>query len=335
MRQHPGAGGSQLARAQRSNGGMNMFRRKIKSALFIDFDNVVSLLTREFASSIPKWLAWLEDGRFDQDYRKRTLLQKRVYWNSPNEVHRSAFEQEGFEAVMCPSRVRVNKSAADVMIALDALQSTYEAPDIQEYIILTTDTDFVPLLEKLAERSKKTVAAANENNLSLTVYSDHADFVIPMFSLKEAMVYERSGPFRDLLRRKPSAADSERIKAATATSARAVAHATQKPAFDLNVAAEHLAKVAERTPGLAIGKKTVARALTNRIPEFKTSGPSSYLGCGSYNRMLERLAQSREELQIHKYKNGGIAIVYRGESEAAPAPAPAEARRHPAEATSE
>ena len=36
-----------------------MFRRKIKSALFIDFDNVVSLLTREFASSIPKWLAWL------------------------------------------------------------------------------------------------------------------------------------------------------------------------------------------------------------------------------------------------------------------------------------
>ena len=142
-----------------------MFRRKIKSALFVDFDNVVSLLTREFASSIPKWLAWLEDGRFDEDSRKRTLLQKRVYWNSPNEVHRSAFEREGFEAVMCPSRVRVNKSAADVIIALDALQSTYEAPEIQEYIILTTDTDFVPLLEKLADRSKKTVAAANEKNL--------------------------------------------------------------------------------------------------------------------------------------------------------------------------
>ena len=80
--------------------------------------------------------------------------------------------------------------------------------------------------------------------------------------------------------------------------------------------------MAERTPGLAIGKKTVARALTNRLPEFKTSGPSSYLGCGSYNRMLERLAQNREELQIHKYKNGGIAIVYRGAGEAPPAPPP-------------
>jgi uncharacterized LabA/DUF88 family protein len=304
---------------------MNMFRRKIKSALFIDFDNVVSLLTREFASSIPKWLAWLEDGRFDQDNRKRTLLQKRVYWNSPNEVHRSAFEREGFDAVMCPSRVRVNKSAADVMIALDALQSTYEAPDIQEYIILTTDTDFVPLLEKLADRSKKTVAAANEKNLSLSVYSDHADFVIPMFSLKEAMEYERrSGPFRDLLRRKPGAAGSARIKVATATPTRVGSHATQTPAFDLNVAAEHLAKVAERTPGLAIGKKTVARALTNRIPEFTTSGPSSYLGCGSYNRMLERLAEGRDELQIHKYKNGGIAIVYRGPSEPPPTAAPAQ-----------
>jgi hypothetical protein len=158
------------------------------------------------------------------------------------------------------------------------------------------------VLEKLADRSKKTVAAANEKNLSLSVYSDHADFVIPMFSLKEAMGYARpSGPFRDLLRRKPKLAGSQQAKVSNGELGHGTPAAkagSPNAAFDLNVAAEHLAKVAERTPGLVIGKKTVARALTNRLPEFNTSGPSSYLGaaatiaCSNASRRIAKNSRS-------------------------------------------
>jgi hypothetical protein len=261
-------------------------------------------------------------------------LQKRVYWNTPNEVYRKDFERQGFEAFICPSRVRVNKSAADVIIALDALQSSYEIKDIQEYIILTTDTDFIALIEKLAERAKRTVAAANENNLSLSVYSDHADIVIPTFALRAAMGYQRHRKsITDFLRKergpgKHSPSRDEKPlgtnhladtvegapEGATAPSARGKAKGPRHPPVgprDLEQAAEHLVVVAQQTPGLAIGKKTVIRALSHRMPSLRTSGPRSFFGCGSYNKMIERIARGRKDLTMQKYGNGGVAISYR------------------------
>jgi uncharacterized LabA/DUF88 family protein len=305
-----------------------MLNRKIKSALLIDFDNIIGVLTKEFAGSIRNWTAWIEDGKFDHD-RKRTLRQKRVYWNAPNEVYRKVFEEAGYEAFMCPGRVRVNKSAADVIIALDALESSYENKDIEEYIILTTDTDFIALIQKLGERSKKTVAAANENNISLSVYSDHSDIVIPTFALREAMKYERQRKsVADLLGRNrssgkvsaPVALRSGALAAAGGENRSGEAAAKPKPKAvasvaigpgDLEQAAQHLVIVAQQTPGLEIGKKTVIRALSNRMPNFKSSGASSFLGCGSYKKMIERIAIGRKDLRVQKYKNGGIGISAR------------------------
>src|SRR6185436_14443132 len=97
--------------------------------------------------------------------------------NAPNEVYREPFEANDFEAISCPSIVK-NKSAADMIIALDAMKSAYGSPSIEEYIVLTTDTDFVPLLDALGSEVKQTVSGGNRNNLSYEVYLDHADFVI-------------------------------------------------------------------------------------------------------------------------------------------------------------
>lgn len=63
-----------------------MFRRTTKSALLIDFDNIVVATGKEFGQSIPNWLAWLEDGKFDKLGRRRNFLLKRVYWNAHNDV---------------------------------------------------------------------------------------------------------------------------------------------------------------------------------------------------------------------------------------------------------
>jgi uncharacterized LabA/DUF88 family protein len=305
-----------------------MLNRKIKSALLIDFDNIIGVLTKEFAGTIHNWTSWIEDGKFDND-RKRALRQKRVYWNAPNEIYRKVFEEAGYEAFMCPGRVRVNKSAADVIIALDALQSSYEHKDIEEYIILTTDTDFIALIQKLGERAKKTVAAANENNTSLSVYSDHSDLVIPTFALREAMKYERQRTsVAGLLGRKRSSGKANAVAAsrpstpaaesADARSGEGAAKSKPKVAApvaigsgDLEQAAHHLVTVAQQTPGLEIGKKTVIRALSNRMPNFKSSGASSFLGCGSYKKMIERIAAGSKDLRVQKYKNGGIGISAR------------------------
>ena len=50
----------------------------------------------------------------------------------------------------------------------------------------------MPLLERLSERDKQTVAGANSaSRASMVASSDHADFVITSLSLKEAFRYRR------------------------------------------------------------------------------------------------------------------------------------------------
>jgi hypothetical protein len=309
-----------------------MFQRTIKSALFIDFDNIVGVFGKDLVETIPHWMAWLEDGRFDADSGRREFRQRRVYWNSPGEKFRAAFEKHGFEAFVCPARVK-NKSAADMIIALDAIQCTYDERAIKEFVLLTTDTDFVSLLDRLGEREKRTVATGDENNkLIFTIFSDHADHVITSASFKTAMRYER--PARRGLAfswggvprpARPPASPAQVPKAAPVAKEPAQApwprpatppatpSPPPQPETDLQAAARHVVEMAKAMDGLRVGRQTVCRGLKHRMGrKFATSGKGSFLGCGSYKALIEHLvAERRSELELVKEHNGGIVIRFR------------------------
>jgi hypothetical protein len=310
-----------------------MLRRRTKSALLVDFDNIVGATNGDFGRKISNWMAWLEDGKFDGDRRRRRFLVKRVYWHAQNDGYRSAFEGNGFDAITCRSFVD-HKSAADMIIALDALEATYDQKTIEEYVLLTTDTDFVPLVQKLSNRSKQTVNAGNKDNLSYGVFSDHADIVIATDELKNAFRYTRTESFLERLasrwrqRREQvakrraerdakkaeeasrRAAEIERIAAEKRASAQRTVDIQRRKAL-IETAAGHIAKIGTRSPGLQLGRKTINRTLTNHMPEYSTVGASAYLGCGSYNKMLEQLTSVRSDLRLHKYDRGGRGISFR------------------------
>src|SRR5262245_2167060 len=84
-----------------------MFRRRVRSVLLVDFDNIAAQLGHaDFVDSIPRWLGWLEDGRFDPKHGKRSFIVKRMYWNTYAEPYRNAVEAQKFEAFLCPSKVK-------------------------------------------------------------------------------------------------------------------------------------------------------------------------------------------------------------------------------------
>ena len=292
-----------------------MWRQTVKSALLIDFDNIVGAVGREFGQKIPNWLAWLEDGQF-ADKKKRRFLTKRVYWNAHNEVYRTSFEENDFEAISCPSIVK-NKSAADMIIALDAMKSAYGSPSIEEYIVLTTDTDFVPLLDALGSEVKQTVSAGNRNNLSYEVYLDHADFVIALDALKEAFSYQRSLSFRAAAAQKLAGLAKgarSRIIGAFQPPAREKVDEAKSPPQAVAEAAEHVTRRGKEAPGLPISRVVVNRELEKHMPGFRKNGPSAYLGFGSYEAMLREIVKGRPHLRLHAYGNGGVAISYHPEN---------------------
>jgi hypothetical protein len=287
-----------------------MFRRKIRSVLLVDFDNIAAQLGHtEFVNCIPRWLAWLEDGHFDPAGGKRSFIVKRMYWNTSAEHHRNAVEAQEFEALLCPSKVKGKKSLADMVIAVDALRAAYESKRMRECIVLAVDTDYEPLLDALNDCLQHTVIAATPG-IATEVYSECADIVIPIDALRQAMAYERPRSGLEVLRDK-------------------VRTWRRLPFLKkrwLARAARHLADIGRQQPGQAIAKKTVMRVLEDKI-RLKLRGPDAYLSCGNYDTMLEQIAAQSDQLMLHEYDERRRAIAWR------PLKPPSKSKTQPTQAT--
>ena len=296
-----------------------MFRRPTQAALFIDFDNVEKY---GLAEKIANWTAWIEDGNFDESRRRRKLLEKRVYWNSQHERHRDAFESNGYEAIMCPSRVKKGKSAVDMIMALDAIQVASHDKSVREFILLTTDTDFVPLFERLAGLSKDTVTLADpERKFVFSTITDHADIVIPTFRIKEAGTYQRR-PLRlsSFWRRpgwsqvRPNAKASPRSPAEkpgpddAKPGPAAPAAAAPKRVGNLEATAQLVAAVAKQNSGSDISKQTITRALERK---FGAVNANNWFGCGTYKDFINKAAAIRSDLSVRSAAGGGVSVRYK------------------------
>ncbi len=313
-----------------------MFKR-IRSALFIDFENMP--LARD---SIENWLAWLEDGGFDGNKRRKFLL-KRVYWNSGVQKFKSAYEARGFEVMLC-DRYHGLANSVDVQMAIDIIEATYEYPRIDEYILITRDTDFVPVLKRLREKQKRTAFMVNEAKLNVhTTYHQHADVLIPVRTLEDARRYERKR--RGLL---ALLGGLGRAKASTAVALEksgrrvgvqpAMAAPAMKPSPSLPVAAKPLVIVPRKPRKPAVKHElpnaaATARALeyairlasalpdrpTSRarmiealqgLPEFSTSGRSPFLGFVDYKGLMQELCRLDPRLAILDQPGGGIVVRF-------------------------
>ncbi len=271
-----------------------MFRRRVRSVLVVDFDNIAAQLGHaDFVDSIPRWLAWLEDGRFDPRHGKRSFIVKRMYWNNYAEPYRNAVEAQKFEAFLCPSKVKGKKSLADMVIAIDALRTAYESRSMQECIVLAVDTDFEPLLDALNDVSQRTVIAASPG-IAMEVFSECADVVIPLDALRQAMAYERPRSVLEVLRDK----------------LRAWRRRPFRKDKQLALAAQHLVDIGRAQPGQAIAKRTVMQVLEAKL-RLKQRGADAYLACGNYDTMLERIAAQSEDLVLHEYDERRRAIAVR------------------------
>ena len=146
----------------------NPDHRKVRTAIFVDFDNMFSGLAgmdksaaESFATNPGRLLAWLESGEdIDGRFRWRFLL-KACYLN-PHAFsgYRSYFVSAGFRVIDCPSLTQQGKSAADIHLVLDVVDTLEHATLFEEFIICSSDADFTPLMVKLRAHDRRTVMVA-------------------------------------------------------------------------------------------------------------------------------------------------------------------------------
>ena len=177
---------------------------RIRSALFLDFDNIYGgmyQLDRDAAYALAddpgRLLEALATRRLPSGGR-RDLLVLRAYLNPAGFIqdsergndtgrlylsrYRPNLTRSGFEVVDCPALTYGQKNAADIRIVIDVLQRLDATAYYDEFIIASSDADFTPLLQQLRASDRRTTiistgttAPAYRNIAS--VYLDAQDLI--------------------------------------------------------------------------------------------------------------------------------------------------------------
>jgi len=311
-----------------------MLRRRVRSALLIDFDNLISKFGAPFCDRVENWLHWLEDGCFDPGGPKREFVLKRVYWFTDNDSNRPFFAKHGIDVSV--TRAVKNKekaSSADFDITIDAVEMSHKkGKKLDEVIILSFDSDFLTVLNHLQVKDIAVGGMAFGQDKPAKAYRRLVDHVIEKEEFDIAMRYVRPkrGMFGGTIEQEQEKlperkAKPAKPKAATpAAKAAAPAKAPAKPAaprqrsarpvFDLEKAAAVCAEAAQSAPSAYLSKRFVTRALES-FEGFGVTGSYPWLGCGSYEQMIERFAKLNPKLSVGRVASGALALIYRGAPE--------------------
>ncbi|HUS95646.1 MAG TPA: NYN domain-containing protein [Hyphomicrobiaceae bacterium] len=172
----------------------------ILSAVFVDYDNIYLSLKRKnedaakrFAKDAALWVKKIEIGALitptntiDAPVRRR-LVMNRCYGNpvprrnqSDNSTDMNSFPfvrhhflRSGFEVVDCPPLTAQLKNSSDIRMVMDIRDYLDHKTNFDEFIILSSDADFTPVLHRLRSHAKRTVIFANDHTATpYTALSD-------------------------------------------------------------------------------------------------------------------------------------------------------------------
>jgi hypothetical protein len=253
----------------------------IRSALFVDFDNIYLGLQREdpnaaeqFATNPSHWLQWLQDrlshSSEENERQRRKILFRRCYLN-PSQFgrFRPYFTRSAFEVVDCPPLTSGGKTSADIQMVMDILDALGHSTRFEEFIILSGDADFTPMLLRLSKHDRRSAVLAI--GPASVAYKAACDLLIDQDTFLE-----------------------EAIGVTTAQSTRSAENpATTAMQELLRRIAD---KVYERASSIGELVATDLPAIFREFQEFTAS--TNWLGFNSLRMMTGAVTQARQDLEM-------------------------------------
>lgn len=144
---------------------------EVFSALYVDFDSIYARFqesdheaARVFATTPYRWVRWLENHALRILYGdgvKRRILKRVCYLNPLRyQDFRNSFTRSAFQTVDCLPTSPRSKSCTDLHLVMDCMDDLRHTPPIEEFIILSGEAEFTPLLLRLQEYAKRTLVLA-------------------------------------------------------------------------------------------------------------------------------------------------------------------------------
>jgi uncharacterized protein (TIGR00288 family) len=241
-------------------------------ALFLDYENLAigarETLGRALFDFLPIADALAERGR---------VVVRRAYadWSSFEEDRRMLTRHQ-IELIEIPQRMgAVRKNAADIKMAVDAVELSFERDYITTFVLGTGDSDFTPLVHKLRELNKRVIGVGIESSTSA---------LLPP-ACDEFLFYERLEGVEPA--RRPAARRSSR-RAAPAEPVDAAVEVTNARPDDTNVGVLVSQTVAglERSSNGPVLASMVKRTILRKDPTFNEAD----YGFRGFGELLRHLA---------------------------------------------
>jgi hypothetical protein len=267
----------------------------VRSALYVDFDNVFSGLLElhppaatAFAEHPGEWVRRLATEHLVDGPRRWLVL--RCYLNSagaarhPMRDHprvefapfRRCFVQAGFEVVDCPPLTPQKKNAADIRLAIDVVDALHGPVHYDEFVIASADSDFTPLLQRLRAADRRTTLLSTFDAVdALTVLADRVvDGPQTMTLLRDL---RPSGPVASVVPLPPPASTTpsttQGLEAELARLVRLRVSGSEGPVHLASLGKElraDLGDVVQQTRWF--GHKSLGRAIQDLVPELWVEG---------------------------------------------------------------
>lgn len=171
----------------------------IRTVLFVDFDNVFFSLqaadkavAKRFADDPKRWLDAIESGSLIESLPgapyegRRRILMRRCYANpAVMRYFRNYFTRSGFQIVDCPPLTGRGKNSADIYMVVDILDALRHETRFDEFIILSGDADFTPVLLRL--RAHDRLTSIYSNAVTAAAYKTLCDGMITEEGLIDLM----------------------------------------------------------------------------------------------------------------------------------------------------
>jgi len=272
----------------------------LKSALFVDFDNVYSGLRKldpaiadRFARQPLEWVNWVIGELELPDHApagaRRRLLVRRCYLNpQAYQRFRPSFNLAGFEIIDCPALTSEGKTSTDIHMVLDIIDLLQHEARYDEFIVFSADADFTPVLRKLRRWDRRTTVLAI--GFPSAAYRASADLLID----PDEFVRNALG-FRDEDEAPATAADNADVDGPSAVaSARTAQVMPDAPPIDpidsaaldravAEVVATMRAEVARATAPVPCSR--LASLITTRHPALA----ADWNGKGSFRKFVDSL----------------------------------------------
>jgi NYN domain len=288
---------------QRDSKGGNL------SAVFVDYDNIYLSLKRKneeaakrFSKDASLWIRAIESGQLitptngEISANKRRIVMNRCYGNPVprRNTHdnstdmnsfpfvRHHFLRAGFEIVDCPPLTAQLKNSSDIRMVMDMRDYLTHDTYFDEFIILSGDADFTPVLHRLRQHARRTVIFANDH--TATPYTAICDGEVREVDLIALLL----------------GADAASVT--TAGSTRAVQHSVlteaqpahapmpnNAPARLLDLRREIVAEVISgvRTSAAPIPLETLADRAVRLLGHDRTAG-TNWAGAGTFRELLRQ-----------------------------------------------